>query len=105
MKKKASKKFDFSGYLNQLIRNAAVKAAFSKLITKLGWSATGFQGWLANFIVNHAYDYIAKPLVGLVIRKGMLVYDKVDGNFKLKKINKAKDENDTDTYWDTLSDI
>jgi len=92
-------------YLVQIIRDKFVQAFFNKVILRLGWSASGFQGWLAKFLVENAFEYIAKPIVQFVITKGILVYDIADGHFKIKKIKKSKDEGDDKTYWDTISDI
>ena len=91
--------------LLSFFKSEFIKQLTSKLIAKLGWSATGFQGWLAEFIVKNAYKYVAKPVAELMIRKGFLIYDKTAGKFRIKKINKAKEENDAETYWDNISDI
>ena len=89
--------------LLEQLKGAAVKAALKKLLG----SATmgGFQAWVIKFIVTELFEEVAEPLIKLTFRKGMLIYDKADGRMKLKKIRKSKDENDADTYWDTISDI
>jgi hypothetical protein len=94
-----------NNWLTQLLKTEFVEYFTKKLILKLGWSMSGFQGWLAKLIVENAYEYVAKPVAMLLIRKGYLIYDKATGTFRLKKIKKAKEDGDAETFWDTISNI
>jgi hypothetical protein len=85
------------------LKGAAVKAALKKVLGSS--SAGGFRGWLVKFITVELFDELAAPVIKFSIRKGFLIYDKIDGSFKLKKINKAKDENNTNDYWDNIGSI
>jgi len=85
------------------LEKAVVKTALKKILGSAVMG--GFKAWLIKFIATELFEHVAEPVIRLAIRKGQLIYDKTDGNLKLKKIREAKDEDDTDTYWDTIGDI
>lgn len=89
--------------LIDFFKGAAIKAALKALLGSA--TAGGIKGWIIKYVVTELFEEVAEPLIKLSIRKGLLVHDKIEGKIKIKKINKAKDENDADTYWDTISDI
>lgn len=72
-----------------------------------GWSLVnrGPIKWITEKFIEYIWDKSGDKAVRFVLRKGWLIYDVADGHFKIKKVNKAKDENDDSTYWDTISDI
>lgn len=90
---------------NNFIKNGAVDTAL--VFLSKGWSAvaSGPVGWMAERILEYVWDKTAGKMVRLGLRKGWLVVDLASGAIKIKKINKAKDENNSDDYWDTISDI
>ena len=91
---------------NQLIdilKGKFVKAALKKVLGSA--AAGGFTGWLVKYIAIELFEEVFEPLIRYGIRKGLLVVDKIDGNIKAKKIEKAKDDNDEDAYRNTIGDV
>jgi hypothetical protein len=94
---------DFQKALINFLKGSAVKLAIKKI---LGTAAVGgIKGWLIKIIVTELFEEIAEPLIKLALRKGLLVYDKIDGNIKIKRLEKAKEENNETNYNSTIDDI
>lgn len=84
-------------------KDKAVKFALKKLLGSA--MAGGFKGWLVKFIAEYLFEEIAEPVIKLAIRKGFLVVDKISGHITVKKINKAKENNDEDSYVDSIGSV
>lgn len=103
-----SRKLDyeyFKSLILPIVKSALIERAFSFIAKVFGTTLTGFKGWVAKIIVEQLYEHVAVPVTQLVIRKGLLIYDTVDGHFKIKRINKARDAGDEKDYLDNISDI
>lgn len=90
-------------YLLTVFKNEAVKTLF-KLIFNTTKMA-GFKLWLTQVIVDVLWDYLGEPLAKLAIRKGLLVYDKANGEIRYKKLLRAKVNNNEDDYNDAIDDV
>lgn len=94
---------DFQKNLIAFLKGSAVKLAIKKI---LGTAAVGgIKGWIIKIIVTELFEEVAEPLIKLALRKGFLVYDKIDGSIKIKKLKKAKAENNETSYNSTIDDI
>lgn len=88
-------KFNFKSFLNwlkqvviQFLKKRAVTASL-KLI--LGSAATGgFWGFIITYIVDNLFTEVAEPIIKLAFEKEGYLYDRVNGEIKLKKLNKAE---------------
>lgn len=78
-------------YIFEVVLNSAIKG--------------GFQTWLVTFLIDKGFEKVIVPAVNLAYRKGLFIVDKQNGKIKYKKLVKAKDENDEDTYIDVLSGV
>lgn len=85
------------------LKGKAVKLALRKLLGSP--LAVGFKGWLVSFVAEELFEEVAEPLIKFVVRKGFLIYDKVDGKLKVKKIKKAKEGQDEETYISTIGNV
>lgn len=91
------------GQVISFLKGEFIKLALKKI---LGSSAMGgFKGWLVKFIASELFDEIAKPLLELSIRKGFLVYDKIEGHITLKKVENAKKDHDKSDYLKHISGV
>jgi hypothetical protein len=88
-----------------IIKEYAVKWGVTTALTAIGVSVGGIYSWVATILAKILFDFIMEPLLQWSIRKGFLLYDTVDGQIKVKKLHKAKDENNQDDYDSTLDDI
>ena len=94
---------DFQKNLIAFLKGSAVKLAIKKI---LGTAAMGgIKGWIIKITVTELFEEVAEPLIKLALRKGFLVYDKIDGSIKIKKLEKAKAENNETAYNSTIDDI
>ena len=94
---------DFQKNLIAFLKGSAVKLAIKKI---LGTAAMGgIKGWIIKIIVTELFEEVAEPLIKLALRKGFLAYDKIDGSIKIKKLEKAKAENNETSYNSTIDDI
>jgi hypothetical protein len=76
-----------------------------KLVLIIVGASTGFQAWIVGLAVGVLFDYVAAPILKEAARRGILIYDKVDGKIKLKKLKDARNEHDQDRYDSTIDDI
>ena len=84
------------GQIISFLKGEFIKLALKKV---LGSAAMGgFKAWLVKFIATELFEEVAQPIIEMSIRKGFYVYDKIDGHIKVKKIEKAKESNDRDSY-------
>lgn len=89
--------------LINFLKGSAVKFALKKFLGSA--AAGGFKAWLIKLIVTELFEEIAEPLLKLALRKGHFIYDKIDGEIKLKKIERAKNEEDEDAYTRNIGDV
>lgn len=92
----------FKDWLIPFLKGAAVKAALKKLLGSAVMG--GFKGWLIKFVVTELFEEIAEPLIKAGLNHVGYLYDKVDGNVKVKRIERARSEDDHDTYRATVND-
>ena len=93
----------FKKVLINFLKEKTVKLALKKLLGSA--AAGGFKAWLVKFVIIELFEEVAEPLLRLAVRKGLLIYDKIDGNIKVKKIEEAKDDNDEDAYTSTIGRV
>ena len=91
-------------YISDLIKKGAVKAVLSWLSKKISKIVTGPLGWLASLIISQAWDFFGDKIVRWAVRKGTLIYDKIDGNIKAVKIKQARGRGDS-SYDDAVDDV
>lgn len=87
------------------LKGKAIALAVKWIGTKAAWLITGPWGWVVNILLTFLWNQFGGPAIRWVIRKGALKVDLAQGRIRIKKINKAKEDEDDETYWDTMSDI
>lgn len=86
----------------QYLKSAAVKAALLKF---LGSAVSGgWKAWIIKFIVAELFEEIAEPIIKASFRQVGYAYDRVDGEIKVKKLNKAREDDDKETYNSIVDD-
>lgn len=90
------------GLLN-FLKSKFVSMSIAKIIGSAALG--GFRIWLIKFLVENLYDQIAEPIVKAILIKGGYVYDRIEGNVLVKKIEKAKEENNETDYNAGIDDI
>ena len=66
---------------------------------------SGILGWIVKPIAKRLYRLSGDKIIRWGLREGMWLYDTGKGAYQFKKMEKAKDENDSDTFWDVASGI
>jgi len=84
-------------YLLQVLKNKFTETILKKVLGS-AMKIAGFKGWLLNFIITQLWDHVAEPMAKFGIRKGLLFYDKTRGIILVKKIKKARADNDEDDF-------
>ena len=92
---------------NQILLKIFKGEAFKFLALKIFGTATvgGLKAFLVRMIVKYGFKYIAKPIAQEVIRQGFYQYDRLNGTIQIKKMQKAKDENNQTDYDRSVDDI
>lgn len=67
--------------------------------------AAGFKLWLVKYISEHLFDELFKPLIEAGVRAGALKVDKIHGALIIKKVNKAKEEQNEEDYRINISRV
>lgn len=101
--KNRSRKF-YRDHIAGLVKDGAVKAALSWITKKVAFMTTGPLGWLTTLVLEQLWDYFGDKMVRWALRKGALIYDKVDGNIKAVKIKKSRGQGGS-AYDDAVDDI
>ena len=91
-------------YIAGLVKSGAVKTALSWITKKWAFFATGPLGWLAALVLDQVWDYFGDKIVRYGMRKGALIYDKVDGHIKVIKIKEAKKDGKQADYDNSIDD-
>ena len=84
------------------------RGEFIKLVLKkiLGSAAMGgFQAWLVKYIVTELYDELGEPILKAGVNYVGYRYDKYKGKVHIRKLDKARDENDENNYNRTIDTI
>jgi len=100
-------KFDWIGYIKNvvvsLLKNKIMKVSLAKLAT---YTIVGpIKAWLLTFVIEELFEHLVEPLLKEMGYSIEYKIDQVSGKKKLDKIEKAKSENDIDTYVNTIADI
>ena len=93
----------FRTILYNYLKGAAVKAALLKFLGSA--VAGGWKAWVIKFLVKEAMEEVIIPLLNYMQREALFGYDIINGKLKVKRIDKAKEEGDEETYWDTIGSI
>jgi len=89
--------------LIDLIGRKLIKAGIAKLAL---YTVVGpFKAWLVSLLVDELLDHIVIPVLNELQVVAEFETDKASGRKKIKKIDKAKHDNDIQTYANTLSDV
>ena len=85
------------------LKSAAIKAALLKFLGST--VAGGWKAWLVKFIVTELFEEVAEPIIRLGLRKMGYVYNRIEGEIELKKLERAKEEGDEQSYNDVIDDL
>ena len=89
--------------LLKFLKTELTKKALAKI---LGSSvAGGFYGWAIAYLVSLGVEKVLEPSIEFLVRKGLLFVDIESGKIAIKRVEKAKDENDEDTYTSIVIDV
>lgn len=58
----------------------------------------GFKAWIIKVIITELFDELGEPLIRAGVNQVGYIYDKIDGKVQIKKIHKAREDNDADAY-------
>lgn len=89
--------------LLDLLKGQAVKLALKKLLGSA--MVGGPKAWLIKFIVTELFEEVAEPLIRYALNQVGYYYDKIDGEVKIKKLNRARENNNEQDYNATIDDI
>ena len=89
--------------LLDLLKGQAVKLALKKLLGSA--MVGGPKAWLIKFIVTELFEEIAEPFIRYALNQVGYYYDKIDGEVKIKKLDRARENNNEQDYNATIDDI
>jgi hypothetical protein len=92
----------FRDQLTAYLKQGAVKMALLKF---LGPAAAGWQVWLVSFIAEELFEEIAEPVIRLTFRKAGWVYNRIEGEVTLKRIEDAKKTGNASKYIKSISGV
>ena len=84
------------------LKSETLKFAILKI---LGTAAGGFKLFLVKLGFKLFWDYLGEKGVEFAERKGLLVYDKVSGGLRYRKMNQAKKEGNEEDYDEAIDDL
>ena len=85
------------------LKKEVTKKALAKI---LGSSmAGGVYGWLIAFLVSQGVERVIEPAIEYLVRKGILYHDQSMGKIMFKKLEKAKENDDEDSYTHVIIDV
>lgn len=64
-----------------------------------------FSAYLIELLLGKFYNKLFLPAVKKAIEGGNIIYDKVDGRIKVRKLNKAEQSGSKEDYIDAVNDI
>jgi len=86
-----------------MLKREAVKSALVKL---LGSAALGgIRAWAIKFVVENMFEQIAEPIIRASFIKLGYMYNRVEGEILVKKLSRAKKENNEGDYDSAIDDI
>ena len=86
-----------------LLKREAVKSALIKL---LGSAALGgIRAWAIKFLVENMFEQVAEPIIRASFIKLGYMYNRAEGEILVKKLNRAKKENNEGNYDSAVDDI
>lgn len=95
----------FKTYLISILKSMTVKIVLSRIFGIIAVSAGGFKIWLARIILEYGFDKLLVPVINFLIRKGALVYDVTEGKIKIKKLNEAREDGNTQDYNEAIDNV
>lgn len=93
-------KLPLKSILFEVIERALVAGVLSLLKVR-----GSLPTYLVTKLVEHGFDKVVVPIINQLVNSGRLYYDKKKGAMIVKKLHKAKNEKDKDTYNDIVLDI
>ena len=91
--------------VTNFLKSKVMKLILDFIALKAAWLLSGPIGWITNLVLTLLWNRFGRAAANWLMRKGVLGVDMTHGKIKIYKIDKAKDENDANTYWDTISGI
>lgn len=85
------------------LKGKLIKLALKKFLGS--GAAVGFKAWIITFIISNLYDELAVPFFLYLKRKGLLLYDKRQGQILIKELKDAKASNDENRYNDVVDKL
>ena len=91
--------------VSKFIKTGVVNAALVYIGGIWTKAVGGPIGWIVERLLEYVWDKTGDKLIRFLVRKTYLGVDKASGKIRIRKINKAKNENNDTDYWNTISDI
>jgi len=85
-------------YLKKLLINKLSIAVFGRLLA-------GWEGYVFSFITSKVVWPYAEKILNRLAVEGAFIYDKIEGRIIVKKIERARRENDNASYDDIIRRI
>lgn len=89
-------------YIVTTLKKKAVKTIMLKIFGRV---VGGPVGYLVTLLVEKIFEHGIEPLVNELILRDLLLYDRKKGKVLVRKIQKAKDENNESNYRDLISGV
>lgn len=86
-----------------LLKREAVKSALVKFVGSAALG--GIRAWAIKFIVENLFEQVAEPIIRASFIKLGYAYNRVEGEILVKKLDRAKKENNEGDYDSAIDDI
>lgn len=101
-----SKNFNYESIrtiLLNFLKSEFVKLALKKVLGSV--TAGGIKGWIIQYVAENLYEEVFVPFFKFLEDNGMVFYDKKKGSVRYQSLQKAKENNDQDSYDSSVDDI
>ena len=89
--------------LIEFLKGKFVTMALAKLLSTAAMG--GFRAWLIKFLVENLFEQVVEPIMKAGFIKLGYIYNRIEGNVLVSKIEKAKEENNETDYNAGVDDI
>lgn len=99
-----AKKVNALDSIMPVLINILEKEIIKQALIRIVGSTVGFKAWLVKFVIEEVViDEVLVPAIEYGERKLTLIYDKAQGRYVYKKLEKAADNIDIDEWRDAAS--
>lgn len=89
--------------LMTFLKDRLVKQALKSILGSA--AAGGIKGFIIKYIATELFEEVGEPLFKFLKRNGFLVIDKIEGEIKIRKIDRAEVDKNEEAYINSISSI